>query len=155
MTSNLEANLKVGISRNPNNCPPSSAFIFHPDILLSCVNKIQRIVRNRDIRCSVEQSKEAMKNQAHRVDLISYVPNFITTGTYHKPLLGSEDPTIMKTFSSFDKQHVTLKAHHIAGALQILVNSWNNESAVTWIKCCETATEVNYKVVKRARTVAG
>ena len=73
MSSNLEVNLKVATSRNPNNCPPNTSSLFHPDFLNSCANKIQRTISNRDIRRSAKQAKKAMRNQTRHVNLIQYL----------------------------------------------------------------------------------
>lgn len=154
MSSNLEANLKVASLRNPNNCPPNTSSLFHTEFLNSCANKIQRAISNRDIRRSAKQAKMAMRNQTHRVDLIQYLSKFISTNTCDKLLLGSEDSEIMKSFSPFDRRHVQLKARHISDALQVMVNSYENDTPMTWLRCCIIATEMNYKVVKRGKTVA-
>ena len=108
MFSNLNANLKADVSRNPTNYPPNTSSIFHSAILDLCANKIQRPIRNRNIKCSDKQAKEAMRNQTHRVNLIQYLSKFISTNTCDKLLLGSEDPGIMKSFSPFDRRHVQI-----------------------------------------------
>ena len=139
MSSNINANLKVASSRNSNNFPPNSSSIFSSDILHECANKIQRVVKNRDIRRSAKNARETMKKQSHRVRLIRYLSQFITTDTCIKLLLGSDDPEILKTFSPFDKEHATLKARHVSDALTVMVDYCNREKAITWIECCNIA----------------
>lgn len=69
-----------------------------------------------------------------------YISNFIATDTYNKLLLGSEDPEIRQTLSPFVKQYVDLKAYHISDTLYIVVESWKNKRAITWIKCYDIFT---------------
>ena len=154
MSSNLEINHKLNLSRNPNNCLPNSKSIFDSDVHSFCAKKIQQAVSNQYIRRSAKKVKDRMKDQAYRVHIIKYLSSFISTDTCDRLLLGSQDPEILKSFSPYDKQHTTIKARHIADALSIMVIKSTNEIAITWIQCCERATERNYKIVKRARTVA-
>ena len=154
MSSNLIANKKVNTSRNPRNQPPNFSILLHSDILELCANRIQRTVKNRDVRRSAQNIKKTMQNQAYRVSMVSYLSKFLSTNTCHLLLLGSDDQEIVQSFTPFDKRHVALKARHIADALQIMIDTYENETPVRWLKCCEIATETNYKVVKQGRTVA-
>ena len=142
MSSNLNANVRLASSRNPNNYPPNSSSIFNSDILYACANKIQHAVRNRDIRRSAKNARKAMRNQGHRVRLIHYLSQFITTDTCALLLLGSDDPEILKTFSQFDREHDTVKAWHISDALTVMVDYWNREKVITWIQCCDIAIKI-------------
>ena len=115
---------------------------------------IQRAVRNKEIQNAFKKLKETIQNQTNRVTIIRYLSKYITTNTCKNLLLGSEDLEVLKIFSSFDKQRVTLKARHIADALQSLVGNTAKGKATTWIQCCERAIEQNYFQIKRARNVA-
>ena len=95
-----------------------------------------------------------MQNETYLLTIIWYLSKHITTNTCKKLLLGSEDLEVLKTFSSFDKQRVTLKARHIADALQSLVGNTAKGKATMWIQCCERAIEQNCFQIKQARTVA-
>ena len=142
MSSNLSLNIKADLSTNPNNFPPNA--FFNSNILSDCANKIQRAVRNRDVRRSVKRIKQSMKDQTYRTQIISCLSNFISLDTCYKPLLGSDDVEIVSTFSIYDKNHVTVKARHIADALTILAAVVNTENPISRLKCCELATIKNY-----------
>ena len=154
MSSSHQLNRRVQKSTNPNNCTPSSSISNYPTHAKFAASKIQRLVKNRDIRHSVKKTKETIKNQAYRCGLIKHFSKFINTNTCKLLLLGSEDPEICKTYSPFDKRHATLKDQHITDALIILHRDTVNKTAINWIQCCELAVEIFYNTIKRTLIVA-
>ena len=154
MSGSLLPNKRAHKSMNPNTCIPNSSMSIYPTHEEFAATRIQKLLKNRDIRRSAKQMKKTVTDQSYRRGLIKHLSHFINTNTCHLLLLGSEGPEIWKSYSQFDKRHASIKARHITDALICLHRATANETAINRIQCCELAIEKNYNTVKRARTVA-
>ena len=126
MSGSISLNQKANKSQNPNNCSPNSSHNFNYTVMSQhdCnAQTIQRDIRNKEVRNASKKLKETMQSETYRVNIILYLSGYSITNTCEKLLLGSEDLEVLLTFSSFDKQHVTMKARHLADALQSLADN--------------------------------
>ena len=106
MSDSHPLNRRVHKSMNPKKYIPGSSISNYPTHDEFGASKIQRLVKNRDIRRSAKKMKETIKNQAYRCGLIKHLSKFINTNTCELLLLGSEGPEIFKT----QYQSVTMRA---------------------------------------------
>ena len=130
---------RSNISTNPNNCYPTNPCSIDPDLIKTCALKIQRLVKNADVRRSAKKMKETLKNQAYHASLINHLSKYIANNNCELLLLGSEDPEILASYSNYDKFHVTTKTRHIVAALAALHLATSNDTPTNWIQCCEIA----------------
>ena len=154
MTALSTVSAKVDRCRNPNNNPKYYNFLRSVEMKEVFAKKVQQWVSKKDIERSAKQFKKTMKDQSYRIMIVDYLSKFLSSDTSWKLILGSDDPEIATSFSTYEIQHVTIKARHIVDALRSMINATNMSMPITWIQCCENAMITNYKQIQCARTVA-
>ena len=154
MSSSATLNQKTNSSTNPMNNPCHIDFDINSAYSIKCASKIQRWVSNTDVKRAAKKLKETIANQSYRQSLIRYLSKYLCNDTCEYLLLGSEDTEILASFTPFDRKHVTMKARHVTDALRELVAATISNTPITWLECCEKAIEINFKTIKRARTIA-
>ena len=139
MSGSHTLNQLANMSRNPNNCPNKTDFLYHEDIVNACVRKIQSCVRKREIQRGAKRMRETINEQAYCISLVKYLSEYISNDKCEMLLIGSDDTEICTTFSPYDKHNATSKARHVIDALCATIEAKENKIPITWIKCCEIA----------------
>jgi len=98
MSGSSTLNKIVDKSINPNNNPTTINFGNNKNVTTLYAAKIQRCLKNRDVRVAAKKMQENIRNQSYRRSLIEYLSKYMCTDKWNMLLLGLEDEEIRAFF---------------------------------------------------------
>ena len=95
-------NKMANASTNPNNHPSDLDFLNEAEYQNMFAVKIQKCVRDRDVRRASKKMRKAVTNQTYRLKIIKYLSKCLQDDICDMLIVGYEDSEIHASFSQFE-----------------------------------------------------
>lgn len=93
-------------------------------------------------------TEKTMKDQTHRLEVLSHLERHISKNNCADLTLHSEDPEMQNSFTSFDVKHTTGKAEHDADVSKPMIDATCEMKHTAWKECCDCSCQQNHNTTK-------